>query len=49
MKLNQEKWTEPYDDREWTHEELHALAWEAGKLSGWDEMDEYDSIPEKDG
>jgi hypothetical protein len=31
-----------YDDSPWTREELHALAWQAGKQSGWDEMDEYD-------
>lgn len=36
-----------YDDRPWTREELHALAWEAGKRAGWDDMDEYDDLPEK--
>lgn len=38
-----------YDDSPWTKEELHTLAWEAGKQAGWndDEMDEYDDIPEK--
>lgn len=36
-----------YDDSPWTRDELHALAWEAGKQAGWDEMDEYDSLPEK--
>jgi alpha-D-ribose 1-methylphosphonate 5-phosphate C-P lyase len=35
-----------YDDSEWTREELHALAWEAGKRAGWEEMDEYDNLPE---
>jgi hypothetical protein len=36
-----------YDDSPWTREELHALAWEAGKEAGWEEMDEYDDVPEK--
>jgi hypothetical protein len=36
-----------YDDSPWTSEERHALAWEAGKHAGWDDMDEYDDIPEK--
>src|SRR5262249_60662780 len=27
-----------YDDSPWTREELQALAWEAGKQLGWDEM-----------
>jgi hypothetical protein len=31
-----------YDDSPWTDEEMDALAWEAGRASGWDEMDEYD-------
>jgi hypothetical protein len=35
-----------YDDSPWTREELHALAWEAGKQIGWEEMDEYDDLPE---
>ena len=35
-----------YDDSPWTREELQALAWEAGKQMGWDELDEYD-YPEK--
>ncbi len=35
-----------YDDSPWTSEERHALAWEAGKHAGWEEMDEYDEIPE---
>lgn len=38
---------EVYDDSPWTSEELHALAWEAGKHAGWEDMDEYDDIPEK--
>jgi hypothetical protein len=42
-----ESLTEPYDDSEWTREELHALAWEAGKSAGWEEMNEYDDLPEK--
>ena len=36
-----------YDDGQWTREELHALAWEAGKRAGWEDMDEYDDLPEK--
>ncbi len=36
-----------YDDNPWTREELHALAWEAGKHLGWEDMDEYDDPPEK--
>jgi PHD/YefM family antitoxin component YafN of YafNO toxin-antitoxin module len=36
-----------YDDSPWTREELQALAWEAGKAAGWEEMDEYDDLPEK--
>lgn len=36
-----------YDDSPWTREELHALAWEAGKCAGWEDMDEYDGLPEK--
>jgi hypothetical protein len=36
-----------YDDSPWTREELHALAWEAGKHAGWEDMDEYDDYPEK--
>ena len=35
-----------YDDTPWTSEERHALAWEAGKHAGWEDMDEYDDIPE---
>jgi hypothetical protein len=31
-----------YDDSEWTDEEMELLAWEAGELAGWGEMDEYD-------
>lgn len=37
---------EEYDDSPWTSEERHALAWEAGKHAGWEEMDEYDEIAE---
>ena len=36
-----------YDDSPWTREEMEALAWEAGKSIGWEEMDEYDHLPEK--
>jgi PHD/YefM family antitoxin component YafN of YafNO toxin-antitoxin module len=36
-----------YDDSPWTSEERHALAWEAGKRIGWEEMDDYDELPEK--
>ncbi len=35
---------EPYDDSEWTRDEMFALAWEAGKSIGWDEMEEYDEL-----
>lgn len=38
---------EKYDDSPWTSEERLALAWEAGKHAGWDDMDEYDDLPEK--
>jgi hypothetical protein len=33
---------EEYDDSPWTPEERDALAWEAGKHAGWEEMDEFD-------
>lgn len=36
-----------YDDSPWTSEELQALAWEAGKSADWEDMDEYDEVPEK--
>jgi len=36
-----------YDDNPWTREELQSLAWEAGKHLGWEDMDEYDDVPEK--
>lgn len=36
-----------YDDSPWTRDELHSLAWEAGKQIGWEDMDEYDNLPEK--
>jgi hypothetical protein len=36
-----------YDDTPWTKEELHALAWDAGRYIGWEEMDDYDDAPEK--
>ena len=35
-----------YDDSPWTDEEMDALAWAAGKHTGWEEMTEYDT-PEK--
>ncbi len=35
-----------YDDSPWTRQELDALAWEAGKHAGWDDMNEYDDAPE---
>ena len=36
-----------YDDSPLTAQELTAAAWEAGKSQGWEEMDEYDDLPEK--
>jgi hypothetical protein len=36
-----------YDDSPWTREELQAVAWEAVKQVGWEEMHEYDDLPEK--
>jgi hypothetical protein len=36
-----------YDDSPWTSQEREALAWEAGKSAGWEDMDEYDDAPEK--
>ena len=36
-----------YDDSPWTREEMESLAWEAGRRIGWDDMDEYDHLPEK--
>jgi hypothetical protein len=42
-----ERLREEYDDSPWTREELSALAWEAGKSVGWEDMDEYDDAPEK--
>lgn len=36
-----------YDDSPWTREEMEAMAWEVGKSIGWEEMDEYDQLPEK--
>jgi len=38
---------EEYDDSPWTREELQSLAWEAGKSLGWEDLDEYDDVPEK--
>jgi hypothetical protein len=38
---------EEYDHSPWTREELEALAWETGKGVGWENMDEYDQLPEK--
>ena len=34
-----------FDDSPWTDEEMELLAWEAGKMIGWEEMDEYDRYP----
>jgi hypothetical protein len=42
-----ERLRDDYDDSPWTGEERHALAWAAGRYAGWDDMDEYDDIPEK--
>jgi hypothetical protein len=42
-----ERLKEEYDDSPWTREELGALAWEAGKQLGWEDMHEYDDLPEK--
>ncbi|MFL5340087.1 MAG: hypothetical protein ACJ8F7_08040 [Gemmataceae bacterium] len=36
-----------YDASPWTAEERDALAVEAGKQAGWDEMNEYDNYPDK--
>ena len=36
-----------YDDSPWTRQELEALAWETGRGIGWEDMDEYDKLPEK--
>ena len=36
-----------YDDSPWTKDELHAAAWEVGKQVGWENMDEYDDLPER--
>jgi hypothetical protein len=36
-----------YDDRPWTREELHALAWETVKHTEPEDFDEYDDAPEK--
>ena len=33
-----------YDDSPWTDEEMDALAWEAGRYAGWEDMPEYDSL-----
>jgi PHD/YefM family antitoxin component YafN of YafNO toxin-antitoxin module len=33
---------EDYNDSPWTAEERDALAWEAGKHAGWEDMNEYD-------
>ncbi len=38
---------EDYDDTPWTKDELQALAWQAGRNIGWDEMDDYDDFPAK--
>jgi len=38
---------EIYDDSPWTDDERELLAWDAGKIIGWEEMDEYDRYPEE--
>lgn len=38
---------EEYDDSPWTSEERHALAWEAGKHAGWEDMNDYDDPAEQ--
>ena len=35
-----------YDDTPWTKDELQALAWEAGKNAGWEDLDDYDDPAE---
>jgi hypothetical protein len=35
---------EDYDDSPWTAEERDALAWEAGKHAGWEDMSDYDDV-----
>jgi hypothetical protein len=42
-----ERLIEDYDDSPWTREELQALAWNAGKHIGWEDMDEYDEATEQ--
>jgi hypothetical protein len=39
--------TDEYDDSPWTREELQSLAWNAGEHLGWEELDDYDDLPEK--
>ena len=36
-----------YRHSPWTAEERDALAWEAGKHAGWEDMDEYDDERKK--
>jgi hypothetical protein len=36
-----------YDDSPWTREELHTLAWDAGRSAGWEDIDEYDDVADK--
>ena len=38
---------EEYDDSPWTDEEMELLAWEAGALAGWEDMEEYDRYEKK--
>jgi hypothetical protein len=38
---------EEYDDSPWTRQEIEALAWQTGKEAEWDDMSEYDDLPEK--
>lgn len=43
-KVDYDPRTDPdFDDSPWTPEEREALAWEAGKHAGWEEMDEFDN------
>lgn len=41
-----ERLKDDYNDSPWTRDELHALAWTAGKEAGWEDMDVYDNLPE---
>ena len=45
--LYEQMLSDEYDDSPWTAEERDALAWEAGKHAGWEEMGEYDDGAQK--